>query len=205
MRKSLAAAALGATLVAAGAVGVPAVASAAGAESAGTAVSRRLDALTDALSGLVRDGTLTRQQADKVATTLEKELPKRHVVRGGPWMRTGVSLDAAADALGMTRAELRTSVRNGQTLAQLAAAKKVPVTTVIDALVTAAEKRLARAVSSGRLTSAESDQRRETLRERMTELVNEGFPRARHGRPGGRGAPGPGTSPAPAPSPSPTS
>jgi len=115
----------------------------------------------------------------------------------------------------MSNAELRTSLRYGLTLAQLAEAENVPVTTVTDALVAAAEERLARAVRNGRLTQAEADNRRQALRERITTLVNEGFPRGRHARPGQRGferdRPEPGapaapeTSRAPAPSPSPTS
>jgi uncharacterized protein YidB (DUF937 family) len=78
---------------------------------------------------------------------------------GGPrGEHRGEGLAAAADALGMTAAELRTELQGGKSIAQVAADKGVDVQTVVDALVADATKRL--------------DEMKASLPERMTELVN---------------------------------
>ena len=86
-------------------------------------VTSRLAALKDALKGLVTDGTLTRAQADKVAATLEEELPARG--HGGSGGRGGAVLDAAATAIGVTVEELRAALGEGRTLARVAEAERL--------------------------------------------------------------------------------
>ena len=81
MRSRLATVALVGTLgLAGGALLVPGLASA---QSADGGASGRVGALKEALAGLVGDGTLTQAQADRVATTLDAELPERRG-HGGP-------------------------------------------------------------------------------------------------------------------------
>jgi hypothetical protein len=62
-------------------------------------------------------------------------------------------LDAAAGALGMERSDLVQELRDGKTIAQVAQEKNVDVNTVIDAMVA-------------------------PVRDRITKIVNEGFPRS---------------------------
>lgn len=164
------------------AVAVPALADSG---PAGSAVDR----ITEALSGLVSDGSITQEQADEVASTLDEA-----GIGHGGWHRDGgPGLSAAADALGMTEDELRTALQaEGTTLADVAEEQGVDVDTLIDALVTAQQERIAAAVEDGRLTQAEADERLADLEERVTERVNSEGPVGGSERGGPMGHHGPG-------------
>jgi polyhydroxyalkanoate synthesis regulator phasin len=160
------------------AVAVPALAATDDA-GAGSAVER----ITDALSGLVDDGSITQDQADEVATTLSDAGIGRGGHHGG-----GPGLEAAATALGMTEDELRTALEpEGTTLAQVAEAEGVPVDDLVAALVEAEQERVAQAVEDGRLTQEEADERLAGLEERVTERVNSDAPAPGHDGRGGHG------------------
>lgn len=188
MRTTLAtcalAGALGITGVAAGALLAPAVSYAATGDS--TALDARVTSLTEALAGLVSDGSLTQAQADEVATTLAEARPEGHG-RGGHGGGGGrIDLAAAAEALGITEDELRTQTQAGQTLADIAEAEGVAEADLVEALVAAAQTRLADAVADGRLTQAEADARTADLEARTTDSLDELC------GPGGRGPGGEG-------------
>jgi len=103
---------------------------------------------------------------------------------GGPGER-GPGLNAAAEAIGITVEDLRTAVREGDTIADVAAANDVDVQTVIDALVAEATTRVDAAVADGELTEAKAVERKADLVEHITAMVNgerpEGF--GSHGPP----------------------
>lgn len=181
MRKKLIIAATAGALSLGGlAVAVPALAD--GGNAGGSAVER----ITDALAGLVSDGSITQEQADEVASTLsEAGIGQGH---GPGGFRGGPDLSAAATALGMTEDELRTALRTeGTTLADVAEQQGVAVDTLVDALVAAAEERIADAVEDGRLTQEQADERLADLEERISERVESALP-----APGERGRGGPG-------------
>jgi hypothetical protein len=146
--------------------------------------------LKDNLSGLVKDGTLTQQQADKVADTLAAKQPAG---RGGPGGRGGAEfgrLDAAAKILGVTPEALRTELQGGKSLADVAGEKNIPKDTLINGLVADAETRLADRVKSGDITQAQADQRKADLRARVTTLVDrKGLPARPDHRPRGADQP----------------
>ena len=195
-----AAAALGLTGVA---VAGPVLATTVGTEAA-AGVTSRVDRITQALAGLVTDGTIDQAQADLVAQTLAESGLGGH---GGPG-RGGPGLEAAATALGITEAELRTALHGGATLAQVAAGEGVGVDTLVAALVEAERTRVAQAVADGRITQAQADERLADVTERVTERVNSTMPsRPDHGHGPGRGANAPAEAPADAPAetPAPTS
>ena len=184
MRKKIAVvAAAGGVALTGGLLMVPGVASAADVVSPSSSVGDRLSAIKDALKGLVADKTLTQEQADKVAATLDGKLPRRGPGMGmghrggGPGM-AGARLgpEEVAKVLGITPAELRTQLQAGKTLAQIAQAEGISKATLIADLVKAAEARLAQAVKNGRLTQAQADQIRSTLKARITEKVDEVHP-----------------------------
>lgn len=163
-----------------GAIVGPVAASAA--TSGGTTVSERLTAIKDALAGLVKDGTLTQTQADKVATTLDSTLPQRPF--GGHGMRMGAALDEVASIIGISEDELRTQLQSGKTLAEVAKTKGISQSTLVNKLVSAAKSRIADAVKAGRLTQAQADQITKDLQSRITDMVTRTGPmggRMHHG------------------------
>jgi polyhydroxyalkanoate synthesis regulator phasin len=185
VRKKLVIAASAGVLTLSGlAVAVPALADPSSTAAAGASAAERIK---DALSGLVTDGSLTQEQADEVATTLDGA----GIGGGGHGGHHGGRLDpaAAAAALGMTGAELDTALEaDGATLATVAEQQGVAVDTLVATLTDAEEKRIAQAVTDGRITQEQADQRLADLAERIAERVND-TDADRHGGRGRGGAP----------------
>jgi hypothetical protein len=106
--------------------------------------------LKDVLDALVADGTITQAQEDAILARLDEAIPaprvghedgRRPGGRGFTRHAFGLGADvltAAADALGVTEDELRTELRDGTTIAEVASDKGVDVQKVIDAMVAAA-------------------------------------------------------------------
>ena len=134
-------------------------------------VTSRLANIKGSLSGLVKDGTLTQEQADKVAKTLDDKLPKGGPGRGGPG-GPGEHLAVAAKALGLTETELRAKLESGKSLADVAKAEEVSTDTLIKALVAEAEDHIDAAVKDGKLTKAQAATRKKDLTKRITDRVN---------------------------------
>jgi hypothetical protein len=158
------------------------------------AVTGRVTDIKNALTGLVEDGTLTQAQADKVATTLDQKLPQGGpggfrapggLGRGG--FGHGPGLDAAAELLKMTEADLHRALESGKTLAEVAQSKGVSQAKLIDTLVDAQKAELADAVKAGRLTQAQADAITAGLKARITALVTGPWTGHGPGRPGRHG------------------
>lgn len=140
--------------------------------------------IAEVLAPLVSDGTLTQAQLDKVVQTLVDNIPARgegggrhggggdHGDRGG----RGRMAETAAAALGMTTDELRTELKSGKTIAEVAASKGIDVQTVIDALVADVKQHLDEEVASGEHTQAEADAKLAEITARITDRVNNGKP-----------------------------
>jgi hypothetical protein len=125
--------------------------------------------MSDALAELVTAGTITQSQADAVTTALAAARPE-----GGPGHGRGggPGLTVAAEALGIEASDLRTELQSGKTIAEIASANDVDLQTVIDAIVTSEKAHLAEAVTEGRLTQAEADERAANATDRATNMVN---------------------------------
>lgn len=135
----------------------------------------RGERLRESLQALVDDGTVTTAQADVVAEHLAAQLPERtghRGRRGGFGGRPGMDGEVVAELLGIDAAELRSSLRDGASIADLAEANGVDVQTVIDALVAEAESHLDLSVENGRLTEDEAAERLVDVTERITARVN---------------------------------
>ena len=122
----------------------------------------------------------------------------------------GNALDPIAKALGITTEELQNDLRNGQSIADIAKAKNVDLSTVVDAVMTEVQNRLDQLVNDKKLTQDQADRIEARLKDRITSLLNGdlakglgglGFGFRFHGGPGHSGTDGawPGPSEAPAP------
>ena len=101
-------------------------------------------------------------------------------------------LAAAAEALGITEAELKTELQGGKSIRQVADAKNVNIDTVIAKMTAAVKAHLDAEVASGEHTQAEADAKLVEFQTRVTEMVNKtGLPQrgggGDHGRRGGHG------------------
>ncbi len=71
----------------------------------------------------------------------------------------------------MTEADLRAELRAGKSVADIATAKNVSLDKVISAIVDAETKTLAQAVTDGKLTQAQADQRIANLKANLPALL----------------------------------
>jgi hypothetical protein len=122
------------------------------------------------LQGLGEDGTLTEEQVDRVADELDDSPGGGHWWGWGHhghhgWDGSDADFDrgweAAAQALGMTTQELEDALsEDGTSLADVAEQRGVPSQTVVDALVAAAEERIAARLAEGSLSQEQADELR---------------------------------------------
>jgi uncharacterized protein YidB (DUF937 family) len=103
-------------------------------------------------------------------------------------------LDTVSSALGMTPAELRTELRAGHSVAEIAAARGVDMATVKQAITARLRERLDAAVAAGRLTQQQADARFAQIEQRLDQWLTATPPQGRAPRAPGRhlGPPGPG-------------
>ena len=137
-----------------------------------TGAAERGTRLRDMLQELVDAGTITAAQADAVTEHLVAQAPERGEHRGDRGRRPGMDGEVVAELLGIDVAELRSGVRAGQSIAELAEANGTDVQTVIDALVDEAASHLDLAVGNGRLTEDEAAEKLVDVTERITARVN---------------------------------
>ncbi|GAB6897710.1 hypothetical protein [Kineosporia succinea] len=150
------------------------------------------DRIQDALKDLVTDGTITQDQADKVAEKLaEKAGPHLDLRIAGPF---GVALDEVAKVLGVDRDEVESALADGKSIKELAQEKGKSVDDVVDALVTAATAKIDQAVKDGRLEQDRADDLEAKLRERITSAVENALPKPPEGGPRFQHRGGPGQS-----------
>lgn len=148
-----------------------------------------------ALEDAVRAGRVSAERAERIRQRIEQGRLwlGPHLGRGhGPWGRhaaLGV-IEPVARLLGLTPRQLLDELRQGKTLAQVAAAHGKSRDEVKEALRAAARQRLDRAVAAGRLTPEQAQARLQALEERLDALLDRSWPaKAPHGqRPGGTGS-----------------
>jgi lambda repressor-like predicted transcriptional regulator len=153
------------------------------------------------LDKAVADGDLTREQADNLSEKLSEGIdrlvdtgfrPGKLLPRGfglGLGIAGGSQLDAAADYLGVTEAQLRERLEDGDSLAEVAQDKGKSVDGLETALKNAVKKDLDKAVENGKVTRSEADELYEDYSDNVDDVVEGngrfGFRMRFHG-PGGR-------------------
>ena len=137
--------------------------------------------LDEALASLVTDGTLTQAQADAVRTRVQETAKTVHADRAAQRKQRRQDMTAtAATALGISTDELRTKVKAGETIAQIAKDRGVDVATVTKALTTEADSLIDQAVTAGKIDSAKADAAKTRVAERINTFVTEGPRRGRN-------------------------
>lgn len=128
------------------------------------------------LDAAVAAGELPQEVADELKERLKEgglpffgHGPPRHMLlRGG--------LEAASSYLGLTPAELREALRDGQTLAEIATEEGKTVDGLKQAMVADATEHLNAAVADGRLTEQQKQRILEELPDRIDALVHGELP-----------------------------
>lgn len=129
----------------------------------------------------LKEGLITKEQADDLRSRIESGTGRgfgfglgfRGGFHGG--LHAGASLSAAADFLGLTVAELREKLADGDSLADVAKAEGKSVDGLQKALLADAKEKLDTAVKDERLTQAQADAALERLESRLDDVVNGTF------------------------------
>jgi hypothetical protein len=108
---------------------------------------------------------------------------------GGPAIAN--ELAAAAKYLGLSESDLRTKLRDGQSLADVAKAQSKDVDGLKTAILAAAKADLDKAVADKKLTQSQADDIYAGLKSHIDDIVNADVKLRHFGGPGGAGGPGP--------------
>lgn len=158
-------------------LGTAGIVAAAGAQGHGPA---------SALSSLVSDGTITQDQADKVAGALEKNREERKAEHEAKRAEMQALI---TKTLGISESDLETAREEGKSLADLAGDKRDELVSAMVAFQTA---KLDKAVAAGKVTQEQADKIKANMQKRVEDRVD-GKDRGGKGqRPGGRGPGGSG-------------
>jgi hypothetical protein len=149
-------------------------------------------AAIDQVDAALKEGRITQAEADALKERIESgDFPPffgpvfgprfgpdfdHH---GGPPFFFGEKLSSAAEYLGLTEAELRSKLNEGQTLAQIADAQGKPVAGLKGAMLKATKAKLDQLVVDDRLTQAEADEMYDRFQSHLDDLVQHGMFRFR--------------------------
>ncbi len=125
------------------------------------------------------DGKITETQAERMITAVEKGLEEgtpfflghRFFKHAGFQKLRFLSFDNVAESLGLTAAELKTALEDGQTLTEIAAEQGVNLDDLLSDWVEAQIADLTQAVENEKLTQAQAD----VLIEKMNQMLEDGF------------------------------
>lgn len=133
--------------------------------------------LTEDINQAVANGRLTQERADRLLGNLEDvvtrgingEFRQRAIEAR---VRIGV-LRLASQETGLNPREIVQEIRSGKSLGQVLTENGVDTAAFIETAVSTLQERLNQAVTNGRLTQEQADQRVTEFRDRLTERLNQ--------------------------------
>ena len=136
--------------------------------------------VSDQLNAAVKAGRLTQTQADAIANRVKQGGSLGPIWFGAPPRASGGlsaptadgPVTAAASYLGITRAQLLTQLRSGQTLAQIASSRGKSTAGLEQAIVASITSRLDHDVAAGHISSSQEKQILSTLSTRIADEIN---------------------------------
>lgn len=123
-------------------------------------------ALGTGIAGAQDNGTNQRPAAGQDAQG-NRQAMRRHLAKA--------VVKDASETIGISTGDLVSSLRQGQSIAQVAEAHGVDPQAVIDSLVAKASTRIDQAVSEGKISAEKGAELKAKLPERVTNLVNRTF------------------------------
>jgi hypothetical protein len=128
----------------------------------------RLQLIDEALAS----GRITEEQAERRRERAQNGQPPRIRERRArhAQIRAGI-VDTAAGAIGVSAGELRASLRSGNSIADEAAARDIPLDDVKTAILDAARTKLDAAVANGRIDQPRADEMLANLESRLDALL----------------------------------
>ena len=149
--------------------------------------------ISETLQPLVDDGTIDDSQRDAVVDQLESSRPEGGKGHGpGQRGQRGAAFSGElAEILGLDSSEIGEALRNGESLADLAAANGVDTQDLVDAIVASIEERVNGAVDEGHIDADKAAEILADASERAEDRVNGVFEAGDRGHRGpGFGGPG---------------
>jgi uncharacterized protein YidB (DUF937 family) len=132
---------------------------------------------TVALAGAITAGTAGAAFAADGSGTAPSD-PSAQTAKGHPGLRQAIRRAGAgivADTLGVSRADLRTALKSGQTISEYATSLGHDPQAVTDALVNAANAKIDQLVADGRLQPERADTIKGKVPARVDKLMNRQF------------------------------
>jgi AraC-like DNA-binding protein len=126
----------------------------------------------DMINQAVQEGRLSREQADRIIQRINSgQGPGRP---GGPGVGVGrgAAVEAAAQAVGMTREQLGAELRSGKSLAEVAQARNVSREELKSRILAGLKARLDAAVARGGLTAERAQQIADRMAAQLDRLID---------------------------------
>jgi ribosomal protein S20 len=131
-----------------------------------------------ALAGALAVGTAGAAFAADGSGTASTTAPSSQAAKAHPRLRAAVrrgTVKVVTDTLGVSRQDLRTALKSGQTLSQYTTSLNKDPQTVVDALTKAANDKIDQLVANGTLKSDRAATIKEKLPSRIDKLMNHQF------------------------------